>query len=179
MIWRRTAGTGKECREIYVAIWAFLSLAFQIISRYCTISAFPYPVPSPRLPSPSFMSSKKTYITGMELSFEDTTKISIGYKIPGQQVMRDVKLWRGFEVAVGSGGIHALRIVTDTTSSQWLGRPDGACPTTRLVLASHAEIGALEVALDVSYRYLYPNLLAISLYPCTAHTSDSDIKSSV
>lgn len=101
---------------------------------------------------------ENTYITGMELISEET-KISMEYKIPGKQVTIDVKFLRGFEVAIGSGGIHALRIITDTnsTSSQWLGRSDGACTSTRLVLeknASNAEISALEAAFDVSYCHL-------------------------
>lgn len=54
MIWRQPAGTGKKCRKIYVAILTLLSLAFHIILRYRTSRVFTYPVPSPRLLSPSF-----------------------------------------------------------------------------------------------------------------------------
>ncbi|KAJ9352849.1 hypothetical protein DTO027B9_5597 [Paecilomyces variotii] len=64
---------------------------------------------------------------------------------------------RGFEVAVGSGGIRALKPITTPNSSQWLGSPtdfdprwhlqcDKACITSRLV--SDVEIDALEFTFD-------------------------------
>lgn len=103
-----------------------------------------------------------TYLTGMELICEERPNINIGYKMPGAQIKItvDIKSLRGFEVAVGSGGIHAIRIITDSenSSSQWLGdgRSDsdggGACITTQLV--SNEEICALRGAYDVSSFHL-------------------------
>lgn len=38
-------------------------------------------------------------------------------------MMDDIKTLRGFEVAIGSGGIRALRFITHLNTSKWLGRP--------------------------------------------------------
>lgn len=101
----------------------------------------------------------RTYITGMDLIREDNSMISVGYKLPGEHVMLAIRSLRGFEVAVGSGGIRALKPITTPNSSQWLGSPtdfdprwhlqcDKACITSRLV--SDVEIDALEFTFDVS-----------------------------
>lgn len=69
-----------------------------------------------------------TYVTGMEFVSQYQPNINIGYKIPGGQVMMDIQSLRGFEVAIGSGGIRALRFITHSNALEWLGRPtDATC----------------------------------------------------
>ncbi|KAL1966616.1 hypothetical protein VTN77DRAFT_4027 [Rasamsonia byssochlamydoides] len=122
-------------------------LPFPRFSRYLEIShkqCVYIPRPLAKIAVSILQEVEKTYITGMELISEET-KISMGYKIPGQQVTIDVKLLRGFEAAIGSGGIHALRIITDTNST--------SIPESELFLNERSFMG--EDPLIPGYRPLH------------------------
>ena len=57
--------------------------------------------------------------------------------------------FRGFVVAVGSGGIQALQVICDDSAkSRWVGNPKTLPVTERLLRATC--ITALEVGFDVS-----------------------------
>lgn len=62
-----------------------------------------------------------TYITGLELFCRNHRNITVGYKIPGAHVIVDVTDLRGFTVAMSSGGIRALQLVTRSQATKWLG----------------------------------------------------------
>lgn len=103
-----------------------------------------------------------TYITGIEFISKDGKKPNkiLGYRAPGNQVIVNIgspKWLRGFWIASGQGGIHALRVSTDYPwikqhhLSKWIGCDQVSKPTgkkTRLI--SEAEILALSGTFDVS-----------------------------
>jgi hypothetical protein len=107
-----------------------------------------------------------TYITGMEFISQNQPNIIVGYKITGGQITIDIKSLKGFEVAIGSGGIRALRFITNSNASKWLGNPTDAkfsrwlapiyraCTTMRLMF--DVDIDALEFTCNVCL--LYPRL---------------------
>lgn len=104
-----------------------------------------------------------TYITGMEFISQNQPNINVGYKTTGRQITMDIKSLRGFEVAIGSGGIRALRFITNSNASKWLGNPTDpkfprgrvrlcrACTTMRLMF--DGDIDALEFTCNVCLRY--------------------------
>lgn len=88
-----------------------------------------------------------TYITGIKLISDDEV-LGIGYEVPGNLATKDVESLRGFEVAVGEDGIHALRpIIPSEPSSSWIGETREACITRRLVLEHKAD--AMNARFDV------------------------------
>jgi hypothetical protein len=87
-----------------------------------------------------------TYITG--LCFKQETKICLGYTSRTQLSLETSGL-RGFILAVGSRGIHAIQFVNPTGQlSQWFGNPEGVPITRRLV--SNEPITAIKAGFDVS-----------------------------
>lgn len=87
-----------------------------------------------------------TYITG--LCFKQETKICLGYT-SGTQLSLETSGLRGFILAVGSRGIHAIQFVNPTGQlSQWFGNPEGVPITRRLV--SDEPITAIKAGFDVS-----------------------------
>lgn len=108
---------------------------------------------------------ERTYITGMNFISNDGPMTNIGYHIPGSDVTIDVDAssFNGFMVAVGSGGIRALKVVHGAksgSSSQWIGVPnDIPHPLARcskgkpiisdLLVSDDVKIGALEFTFDV------------------------------
>lgn len=95
-----------------------------------------------------------TYVTGLKLVSDDKST-SMGYALPGGWVMHEIKQFKGFEVALGERGIHALRIIVDghSSPSSWIGSTHKACITNRLILQQNAD--ALEASFDVSTITLY------------------------
>jgi hypothetical protein len=95
----------------------------------------------------------ETYVTGLEFICEgrDQANISIGHRIPGNQLLVDTKALRGLDLAMGGGGIRAIRLITAdsaSSSSKWLGNSECAYMTVRL--ACDKDISALAGKFDVS-----------------------------
>jgi hypothetical protein len=106
-----------------------------------------------RIGIPVLQGLPETYVTGLELICEgrDEANTSIGYRIPGNQRLVDTKALRGLDLAMGGGGIRAIRlIIADSTSSapKWLGNTEYADMTIRL--ACDGDMSALAGEFDVS-----------------------------
>lgn len=87
-----------------------------------------------------------TYITG--LCFRQETNICLGYTSRTQLFLETSGL-RGFILAVGSRGIHAIQFVNPSGQlSRWFGNPKGVPITRRLV--SNKPITAIKAGFDVS-----------------------------
>jgi hypothetical protein len=89
-----------------------------------------------------------TYVAGIRLITEKGPDICLGYVSEGKEVIRDATTLRGFVLAAGSRGIHALQVVSEDTSlSKWVGCPNNSPITKRL--SSFNFIAALKVSFDV------------------------------
>jgi hypothetical protein len=95
-----------------------------------------------------------TYITGVRLITQKSPDICLGFVSEGKEVIKELTALRGFVLAVGSRGIHALQVVSqDASLSEWVG-----CPTTSPItkcLAHFDFIAGLEVKFDVSITQSY------------------------
>lgn len=81
-----------------------------------------------------------------------TKSTAVGYLGGVQTVVRIVKLLNGFIVAIGSRGVHALRIVCDTDDlCDWIGNPSEKPITKRLAVGK--AVVSIRVGFDVS-RYI-------------------------
>jgi len=89
------------------------------------------------------------YVTGMRLIRSQGADVHLGYCERGKEQFLEVTVLKGFILAVGSGGIQALQVITgEGNVSQWFGCPEESPKTQRL--AHFRSIGALEAAFDVS-----------------------------
>ena len=89
------------------------------------------------------------YISGMRLISSKEVDVVLGYQADGKEHFLDVIVLRGFNLAIGARGIHAIQVITDETCvPQWFGCPD-ECPRTRYLAASRP-IAFLEAGFDVS-----------------------------
>lgn len=92
-----------------------------------------------------------TYVAGIRLITEKGPDICLGFVSEGKEVIREATALRGFVLAAGSRGIHALQVVSENASlSKWVGCPNNSPITERL--ARFNFIAALEVSFDVSTR---------------------------
>ena len=90
------------------------------------------------------------YVVGLRLISADSDQ-RMGYQAEAKEVIFAVtaSAFRGFTVAIGRRGIHALQVVCqDSTRSPWFGNPANALITNHLCRASR--VLALEAELDVS-----------------------------
>ena len=89
------------------------------------------------------------FITGISLTTGTGEMVRLGYSSPYEcsVAVSDI---RGFNLAVGPRGIHALQCITGSSNaiSSWLGCPDGAPITRRLAMVG--PVAALEAGFDVS-----------------------------
>lgn len=101
-----------------------------------------------------------TYVTGLDLlnANPERPNLILGYRLPGQLVTISLhgEQLIGFTVIVGEAGIHAIRPILDgntTTTTSWIGLPEGngMCETTELVL--ERDIKAISGKFDVSHVY--------------------------
>ena len=92
-----------------------------------------------------------TYIAGVRLMTQKSPDICLGFVSESKEVIKELTALRGFVLAVGSRGIHALQVVSqDASLSEWVG-----CPTTSPItkcLAHFDSIAGLEVKFDVSVQ---------------------------
>lgn len=92
-----------------------------------------------------------TYITGIELVSDRDPIVRLGDMIPGSRAMHQVKSFKGFVVALGGTGIHAIKIISDDgQDSSWIGKFNGVCITSR---PTQDEVNALEFRFD-KYKLL-------------------------
>lgn len=92
-----------------------------------------------------------TYIVGIRLITEKSSEICLGFVSESKEVIREAAAFRGFVLAMGSRGIHALQIVSqDASLSEWIGYPNESPITQRL--ANFHFIAGLEVSFDVSIQ---------------------------
>lgn len=89
-----------------------------------------------------------TYVAGIRFISNEEKNVCVGYTNGAESCLETTEIY-GFVVAVGSRGIHALRVVTPTGQlSQWFGDPNGVPKTRRLMTCQ--PITALEASFDVS-----------------------------
>ncbi|KAK4243852.1 hypothetical protein C7999DRAFT_17857 [Corynascus novoguineensis] len=88
------------------------------------------------------------YIAGISLTTTTGEVVRLGYRDPSERSVQLSGDLAGFNLAVGSGGIHALQCIDRGTRepTAWLGYPDGAPRTERLAVGTR--IIALEVGFD-------------------------------
>ena len=106
-----------------------------------------------------------TYIVGIRLKTTSSPDMCVGFIANGNEVFHEVSCLRGFVLAVGSRGVHALQLINgDGSLSGWIGRPNDSPITERL---AHLDcIAALEVSFDVSKRFYDRDQ-----YPVNTHVS--------
>ncbi|KAE9374035.1 hypothetical protein N431DRAFT_481358 [Stipitochalara longipes BDJ] len=98
-----------------------------------------------------------TYIAGVRLIAPKNPDICLGFVSEGKEVIKEITTLRGFVLAVGSRGIHALQIVSqDASLSEWVGCPNNSPITERL--AHFDFIAGLEVNFD-GYKMVSLGLL--------------------
>jgi len=95
-----------------------------------------------------------TYVTGIRLTTEKGLDIYLGFVSKDKEVIYEAVALKGFILAIGSRGIHALKIVNkDTSLSEWIGCPNNSPITKRL--ASFDFIAELKVGFDVSTQIYF------------------------
>jgi hypothetical protein len=107
-------------------------------------------------------------LTGMRLISNTGEDICLGYvaQSKANEIRIEVATLRGFLVAVGSRGVHALQVISgDGRASEWIGNPEDAPVTGRL--GWFAKVTALEVGVDVSLgcRFIFIFGLVRKLIP--------------
>jgi hypothetical protein len=91
----------------------------------------------------------RDYVRGLRLTWDGAQPVVLGYCNSRIFKTLTVKSFAGFVVAVGSKGIHALKLVDeDGTRSRWAGRPLDALVTERL--SRRRPVLALDADFDVS-----------------------------
>jgi hypothetical protein len=92
------------------------------------------------------------YITGIRLIPSKGADMCVGYRADGKELFLNITILRGFVLAVGSGGIQALQVITgEGYASQWFGSPNTSPRTQRLAVPK--SVAALEAGFDVSQKY--------------------------
>jgi hypothetical protein len=93
-----------------------------------------------------------TYIAGVRLITPKSPNICLRFISKGKEVIEEITALRGFVLAVGSRGIHALQVVSqDASLSEWVGCRNNSPITERL--AHFDFIAGLEVNFDVSTQF--------------------------
>ncbi|KAL9131737.1 MAG: hypothetical protein Q9217_000412 [Psora testacea] len=88
-----------------------------------------------------------TYVVGLRLVSGQGIDICLGYIAEGKELFLEVKVLRGFIVAIGPRGIRALQVISgDGTRSRWFGCPKNSPITERL--RGPKSIAALKVGFD-------------------------------
>ena len=95
------------------------------------------------------------YVTGIRLLAKGGPDACAGYQSDGDEILYPLRGLRGFNLAVGPGGIRALQVIDhDGCSSPWIGRAAGIPISERLVGSESLE--SLMVTIDVcNARWLY------------------------
>jgi hypothetical protein len=133
----------KRCWEEHIPVIQAVSLQDPIIGLAVFI-----------LDEPTKLKTK-TYITGFDLISADmgTPNVTIGYQIPGKQVIIDLhnERLRGLTAVADDGGIRAIRpIFNNNIIRSWVGDPGyGEMPITEVILRE--EIKAISANFDVSH----------------------------
>ena len=88
------------------------------------------------------------YVSGMRFVSKEGVDHSFGYMAPETSVVLDVEGVKGFILAMGTMGLHALQVISnDDSVSKWIGSPRDSPITRRL-----ADIGSVErlgIGIDV------------------------------
>lgn len=93
----------------------------------------------------------KKYVTGMRVTADDDTTLSIGYSADKAWFSEPVTNLNGFKLAIGSRGVQGIQVMHgDGRASQWFGSPDIAPHTHRLVCSQG--IAVLKAGFDVSFN---------------------------
>ncbi|KAF3481447.1 uncharacterized protein GIQ15_04206 [Arthroderma uncinatum] len=86
-------------------------------------------------------------ITGLRLIADNHEDICLGYVKEEDQLVLEVTVVCGFILAIGSRGVHAIRVIDRTgRTSRWIGNPNDTPITERLT--GFQAITALEVGVD-------------------------------
>lgn len=94
-----------------------------------------------------------TYITGIRFILSRGEDIRLGYMASEEHVL-SITCLTGFHLAVGSRGIQAIQcILSNDHESRWIGCPDNAPKTKRLLFAK--PITRIKAGFDVSSIFLF------------------------
>ena len=102
------------------------------------------------------------YISGINfISGRGSSEVCLGYKSEGNEVFLQVSSLAGFILAMGPGGLKALKIVdaNNKVSSRWVGSPINTPISERLV--QFESIEAVKVGVDVSLHLVKSSYLII------------------
>ena len=93
---------------------------------------------------------KITFIAGIHLISQEGIRTNVGYVSDVNTTFVNVQKLNGFILALGSKGLHAIRVVSagDKDVSKWIGDPSDSPITERL--AHFKSMAALQVGFDVS-----------------------------
>lgn len=93
------------------------------------------------------------YLAGMRFISEDSSSSQIGYRNMYKELYHNVTTVKGFVIAMGSRGLHGLRVLGDDGSiSKWFGSPKDSPVTERLEDIDSAP--ALIIGFDVMSTHL-------------------------
>lgn len=96
-----------------------------------------------------------TYIVGIRYKDRDGTYIDVGYR-PSiydenvEEILVKLESLNGFILAMGSSGLHAVKVVSEKGISEWIGNPENSPITRRL--ASLSSVLAITTGFDVSWK---------------------------
>ena len=94
-----------------------------------------------------------TYVVGIRYKDRDGSNIDVGYRPTAHDGMAkemsvNFRALNGFILAMGSSGLHAIKIITEKGISNWIGNPDNSPITRRL--ANLGTILGIRTGFDVS-----------------------------
>ncbi len=95
-----------------------------------------------------------SYVAGIRLIAKKGPDMCLGFVSKGKEAIHEVTTLRGFVLAAGSRGIHALQVINEVASpSEWVGCSNNSPITERL--ARFDSIAALEVGFDVRKQFIH------------------------
>lgn len=90
------------------------------------------------------------YVSGMRFVSTEGSSHCFGYVSPETSVALEVESVKGFILAMGSMGLHALQVISnDDSVSKWIGSPLDSPITKRL--ACIGSVGFLKIGIDVGH----------------------------
>lgn len=90
------------------------------------------------------------HVSGMSFISKEGISHCFGYMAPEASVVLEVESVKGFILAMGSMGLHALQVISnDDHVSKWIGSPRHSPITRRL--ARIGSVGCLKIGIDVGH----------------------------
>lgn len=101
-----------------------------------------------------------TYITGIGLLKEENLnepEWTLGYRLPDDYILVDIggKKLKGFTIAAGEAGVHAIRPIFSNAPGNWIGNPIAGDIQASKDLIVEQGIQAMSGKFDVSHFCLW------------------------